>query len=75
MYLAVNNIGPQSSFPVPEGIIDHHGANYVALTLWALDSSGASVEISLAFNDIIQSGYVQPKVVQGSVWEDRPGKY
>ena len=68
-------MGPQHSFPIPEGIINHHGTNCVALTLWALDASGASLGIRLAYDNIIQSGYIPPKVVQGSVWENRIGSY
>ncbi|RYP72146.1 hypothetical protein DL771_004380 [Monosporascus sp. 5C6A] len=31
----VNNLGPQTRFPVPEGILNYSGTNYQALTLWA----------------------------------------
>ncbi|KAL4977048.1 putative beta-galactosidase A [Aspergillus desertorum] len=40
----VNNIGPQTRFPVPEGILDYQGTNWVAVTLWALESSGAKLD-------------------------------
>ncbi|KAJ5184395.1 Glycoside hydrolase family 35 [Penicillium cf. griseofulvum] len=40
----VSNIGPQTSFPVPEGILNYRGTNYLALSLWALDSKGAKLE-------------------------------
>jgi hypothetical protein len=40
----VHNIGPQDSFPVPEGILNHHGTNWVAQSLWALDAGGAKIE-------------------------------
>lgn len=40
----VNNIGPQKAFPVPEGILNYHGTNWVALTLWAQDEGGAKVD-------------------------------
>ncbi|KAK5021119.1 hypothetical protein LTR60_000118, partial [Cryomyces antarcticus] len=40
----VHNIGPQDAFPVPEGIFNYHGSNYVAMSLWALDAGGAKVE-------------------------------
>ena len=36
----VNNIGPQTSFPVPEGILNYHGTNYLALSLWGFDQAG-----------------------------------
>lgn len=37
----VNNIGPQTKFPVPEGILNYQGTNWVAVTLWAQESEGA----------------------------------
>ncbi|KAL3431795.1 putative beta-galactosidase A [Aspergillus tetrazonus] len=40
----VNNIGPQTRFPVPEGILNYQGTNWVAVTLWALESSGAKLD-------------------------------
>ncbi|KAI2686525.1 CAZyme family GH35 [Penicillium roqueforti] len=40
----VNNIGPQTSFPVPEGILNYQGTNYLALSLWVLESDGAKLE-------------------------------
>ncbi|KAJ7477091.1 glycoside hydrolase family 35 protein [Mycena galericulata] len=33
----VNNIGPQSAFPVPQGILNYNGANTLAVSLWAAD--------------------------------------
>ena len=36
----VNNVGPQTRFPVPEGILNYHGHNYVALSLWGFDEGG-----------------------------------
>ncbi|KAL5364672.1 glycoside hydrolase superfamily [Aspergillus floccosus] len=40
----VSNIGPQKSFPVPEGILNYRGTNWIALTLWAMGSEGAKLE-------------------------------
>ena len=53
---SVSNIGPQTSYPVPEGILNHHGTNYVALTLWALDPTGAAIpDLILSADAMIQS--------------------
>ncbi|KAM0415981.1 hypothetical protein ACHAPT_013080, partial [Fusarium lateritium] len=53
----VSNLGPQSRFVLPEGILNHHGTNYLALTLWCLDESGAKVDgLSLEADAIVQSG-------------------
>ncbi|KAJ7781617.1 glycoside hydrolase family 35 protein [Mycena metata] len=37
----VNHIGPQTSFPVPQGILNYNGANTLAVSLWAAGASGA----------------------------------
>jgi len=51
----VSNVGPQTSFPVPEGILNYHGRNYLAMTLWSLDAVGAKVS---SFS-LVATGYVQ----------------
>lgn len=40
----VSNVGPQTSYPVPEGVLNYRGTNYLALTLFALESGGAKVD-------------------------------
>ncbi|CAE7133094.1 unnamed protein product, partial [Rhizoctonia solani] len=32
----VSNLGPQSVYPIPEGILNHRGQNDVLLTIWSL---------------------------------------
>ncbi|KAM3534629.1 hypothetical protein MY4038_002041 [Beauveria bassiana] len=39
----ISNIGPQTEFPVPEGILNHNGENWLGVSVWALDSNGAKV--------------------------------
>ncbi|KAF8704522.1 Beta-galactosidase, domain 3, partial [Rhizoctonia solani] len=39
----VSNFGPQTVYPVPEGISDRRGENDVVLVLWSLDGAGANV--------------------------------
>lgn len=54
----VNNIGPQLSYPVPEGILDYNGRNFIAISLWALDAEGARLEdLRLVPTATIQSGF------------------
>ncbi|KAK7409212.1 hypothetical protein QQX98_008588 [Neonectria punicea] len=36
----VSNVGPQSTFPVPEGIMDYNGEDWIGLLVWALDAEG-----------------------------------
>ncbi|KAI0974123.1 glycoside hydrolase superfamily [Xylaria arbuscula] len=53
----VNTIGPQFSFPVPEGILNYQGDNYLALTLWSLQSVGAKLKsLSFEMDAVVQSG-------------------
>ena len=35
----VNYLGPQHSFPVPNGVLDPHGKNTIAIAVWNLDGS------------------------------------
>ncbi|KAH0828009.1 glycoside hydrolase family 35 protein [Lanmaoa asiatica] len=37
----VNSIGPQVSFPVPQGILNYNGPNTLAVSLWAQGADGA----------------------------------
>lgn len=72
----MNNIGPQTKFPVPEGILDYSGKNTVAITLWALGEAGAKLDgFSLEVDAVIQSGYRKPRVANLRGWEARPGAY
>ncbi|KAK4460984.1 beta-galactosidase [Cladorrhinum samala] len=37
----IPHIGPQTSFPVPEGILDYNGTNTIGLLVWCTGASGA----------------------------------
>lgn len=39
-----SSLGPQTSYPVPEGILNHQGKNEVVVTLWALFDGGAKMK-------------------------------
>ena len=72
----VNNIGPQTSFPVPEGILDYRGTNYLALSLWALDAKGAKLEdLQLVSTALVQSGYGTVELSPMPAYEVRVGAY
>jgi hypothetical protein len=72
----VNNIGPQSAFPVPEGVLNHHGCNFIGITLWSLDSSGANLEsFSIVPTAEIMSGYAKPALSPQPPWEQRSCAY
>ncbi|KAL2823374.1 putative beta-galactosidase A [Aspergillus cavernicola] len=40
----INQIGPQTKFPVPEGVLNYRGKNWVAVSLWAQENEGAKLE-------------------------------
>ncbi|PIA88990.1 putative beta-galactosidase A [Cercospora beticola] len=72
----VHNIGPQDVFPVPEGIFNHRGSNYVAVSLWALDQGGAKIDgLRLVAGPEIQTGYGSVEASPQPGWEEREGAY
>ncbi|GAQ05349.1 probable beta-galactosidase E [Aspergillus lentulus] len=72
----VNDLGPQTNFPVPEGILNYNGVNYVALTLWALEHQGALVGgLELVASTPILSGYRKPAQAPQPRWKPRQGAY
>lgn len=71
-----NHIGPQTRFVVPEGILNYHGMNTIALTLWAHDAEGAKLDgLELKADAIIATGAVRPELVESPAWEERDGAY
>jgi hypothetical protein len=76
----VSNVGPQTRFPVPEGILNYRGTNYVALTLWGLDDGGDGGVTRLGGFDLVVDGvmargYKEVGVVEGVGFERREGAY
>ena len=76
MCLTVNNIGPQNSFPVPEGIFNYQGTNYVAMTVWAQSTRGAQISnLTIKANAFIQSGFGPVALSPMSGYQMRQGAY
>jgi hypothetical protein len=72
----VNNIGPQTSYPVPEGILNYGGVNWLAVTLWALDEGGAKVQgLELVAGHPVMSGRGEVRNSPMPLWEQRVGAY
>lgn len=78
----VNHLGPQTKFPVPEGILNYSGQNFVAITLWAQQAGGAKLGgLELVADAVIQSGYRKPRMSWtdgfqvSDVWNHRDGTY
>lgn len=72
-----SNIGPQTAFPVPEGVLNYQGENWLGLTLWALGSDGAKVPgLNWTHSSTpALTGWDTPSLVEQPAWELRPGAY
>ncbi|KAJ4353285.1 uncharacterized protein N0V89_005012 [Didymosphaeria variabile] len=72
----VNNIGPQTVFPVPQGILDYNGTNYLGVAVWGLDEGETKLGgLELGADAIIASGMGEVGNVDGSTYEEREGAY
>ncbi len=58
----VNDLGPDHSFPIPNGILRAHGPNTIAIAVWNLDSStGGLGQVSLTnYGSYRSSLHVRP---------------
>ncbi|KAA1121604.1 hypothetical protein PGTUg99_033375 [Puccinia graminis f. sp. tritici] len=53
----VSHLGPQTRFPVHQGILNYQADNYFTLTLWALDEDGAKISgLELVVDKILEGG-------------------
>jgi len=64
----VGNLGPQSKFPVHEGILNYRGLNTVAVALWAMiPDVTISPDLQLTL-DAVYDGGVGNVVTNNPVW-------
>ncbi|KAL7947203.1 glycoside hydrolase family 35 protein [Trichoderma barbatum] len=72
----VSSIGPQTEFPVPEGILNYNGDNWIGVALWALESHGAKVPgLELKSRSPILTGRNKVEFVKGPAYKKRHGAY
>ncbi|KAJ5969663.1 hypothetical protein N7501_005911 [Penicillium viridicatum] len=72
----IHNLGPQTAFPIPEGILNHEGDNHIALTMWAQDKEGATLgKLELVPTSVIRSGYNRPQAAPQPLWTKRAQSY
>lgn len=72
----INNIGPQLSFPVPQGILNYQGTNWVAVEIWARQSNGAKLaKFTLEAGVPVLTALKSPRTVNGAAWSKRVGAY
>ena len=70
-----SNIGPQSSFPVPEGVFNYRGENWIGIGLWALEK-GANIEgLNLKIGQPVQTGRDPVSYVKAPKYAPRRGAY
>lgn len=74
--LLVNNLGPQTRFPVPQGILNYSGTNFVSITLWSQEEAGVKLGgLELVADAVIQSGMSDPGLSPMPAWKARESAY
>lgn len=72
----VPHIGPQFRYPVPEGILNHHGTNTVGITFWAMEEGGAKLEgLSWDVSMVTETGFGDIELSPAPKWKKRQGAY
>ncbi|KAL2126561.1 hypothetical protein VTI74DRAFT_696 [Chaetomium olivicolor] len=73
----ISHIGPQTSFPVPEGILNYNGTNTLAMAVWATHPEGARVEpLTMRIPGLpIKTSRRPVPPVPAPAWAERPGAY
>ena len=72
----ISNIGPQTEFPVPEGIFNYRGDNWIGVSIWALDDAGARLPgFELKAGVPVATSRNAVDVVNGPAYSKRDGAY
>lgn len=72
----VNQVGPETAYPVPQGILNYQGTNWLAVTLWAQDSTGAKLEdFALLTNTPVLTALSNIEAAPQPKWTKRAGAY
>ncbi|KAL4787125.1 beta-galactosidase [Aspergillus varians] len=72
----INHIGPQKSFPAPEGILNYNGPNTLALSVWSMEPGTVKLDgIQLEADAVLQSAYQKPEFVAADDYSKREGAY
>jgi hypothetical protein len=72
----VSNVGPQTVFPVPEGILNYKGSNWIGVAVWALEKQGAKVpSFTLQAGTAVITSREKVEVVDAPGWKPREGAY
>ncbi|KAG8817311.1 hypothetical protein FRC17_011287 [Serendipita sp. 399] len=66
-----STLGPQTSYPIPEGILNHQGKNEVVVTLWALHGAAKLKKFELNKRAVILSSKTSRiGLVKAPNWKD-----
>jgi len=72
----ISHIGPQTNYPVPEGILNYHGENWIGLLIWAVESKGAKVpDFYLSVKTPVMTGRQPVELVDAPSWTERTQTY
>ncbi|KIX93286.1 uncharacterized protein Z520_10929 [Fonsecaea multimorphosa CBS 102226] len=75
----ISHLGPQTSYPVPEGILNYQGVNWVGVSVWSLAGPGGAPAtldgLDIVANMPVMSGMARPAVVDSPAWASREGAY
>ncbi|CZR69346.1 probable beta-galactosidase [Phialocephala subalpina] len=71
-----NMLGPQTSFPVPQGVLNYQGTNWLGVELWAHDAAGASLlGFQLTAGTPVLTSLTAPASIPQPAWVQRAGSY
>ncbi|KAI5294881.1 hypothetical protein KEM52_002957 [Ascosphaera acerosa] len=69
------SLGPQTTFPVPEGVLDYRGTNWISVAIWAYAEGGAKLsDLELVSGTPIASP-LEVKALKPPHWEKRKDAY
>jgi hypothetical protein len=72
----VSNVGPQTKFPVPQGILNYQGSNYLGISLWGLDGGATKLGgLEMGVDGVVWSGLGEIATVEGEKYGKRDGAY
>jgi hypothetical protein len=72
----VSNVGPQTKFPVPQGILNYQGENYLGISVWGLDGGATKLGgLEMGIDGVVWSGLGTVKTVEGEEFGGRSGAY
>ncbi|KAI5302597.1 hypothetical protein KEM55_000997, partial [Ascosphaera atra] len=70
------SLGPQTEFPVPEGVLNYHGTNWVSLAIWAYTDHGAKLSsFELVNGTPVASTAIEVETLDAPRYKKRQGAY